>query len=452
MGTLVMIGQLTLGLGLLVFIHELGHFLAARAFGVKVEKFFVFFDFNGVKIYSKKIGDTEYGIGWFPLGGYVKIAGMIDESMDLDQMEGEPQPWELRSRPAWQRLIVMLGGVIMNLILGTIIFTGILMYYNQGYIDPKTVKDGIYAYPIAQEVGLQTGDIIETINGSPIQRDADLISMRVLFGAKLGVKRDGRDTVIDLPDEFFRALQKKKSVFIRLENYPFTIDSVVSEFNAGSLKGKPTYAAQLGLQAGDKIIQVNDHPIAVFGDLRNYLAQSLGEPCTVTYIHGSDTIVKTTDTLLTPALGVTVKDPYYDDKIPYTLGSAIKFGAKDGLEAIYYNAVGLGKIFTGKVPASESVQSPLGIAMIYGKVWQWDRFWYLTGLISFILAFMNLLPIPALDGGHVMFILIEMVQGKPVSQDFMEKAQRVGIILLLGIMLFAFGNDIYKLVIQYLNK
>lgn len=446
MTTLVMAGQLLLGLGLLVFIHELGHFLAARAFGVKVEKFYIFFDFNGVKLFSKKFGDTEYGIGWFPLGGYVKIAGMIDESMDLDQFEKEPEDWELRSKPPWQRLIVMLAGVFMNIVLGIIIFTGSLLYFHKDYIDPKLVEDGVYAYPIGNEVGLETGDRIIAINGTEIERSQDLVSMRVFFGAILTVVR-GEDTIkVDLPDEFFKKLQKSKSYFISLENHPFYVDTVLTE----NPDGTPTLAGQMELQSGDQIVEINGDAVKVFGDLRKLLIQNIGQPLQVVIDREGERVITTTDTLKSPSLGVGIgpKNVYKHAEKTYSFADALRFGTKDGFEAIYYNAVGMAKIFTGKVDAGDSVQSPLGIARIYGPVWQWSRFWYITGLISFILAFMNLLPIPALDGGHVVFIIVEMIQGKPVSQTFMENAQRVGIVLLLGIMLFAIGNDLYKIIFE----
>ena len=438
MSTLVMVGQLLLGLGLLVFIHELGHFLAARAFGVRVEKFFVFFDFNGIKIFSKKIGDTEYGIGWFPLGGYVKLAGMIDESMDLESMKGEPQPWELRSKPPWQRLIVMLGGIIMNVLLGILIFAFINLYYNQTYINPSKIDDGIYAYDLGKELGFKTGDVIIAANGDPVERTQDIVSMKVLFGAEITVNRAGKDTIIDLPDELFQTLKNSKDVFIAIHNYPFSVDSVL----AG------TRADKMGLRKGDKIVAINNDPVEVFGDLRHLLMKYDSSAVEITIQRNGETITASLDTLTGGTLGFfpTPMQPYRSLEEPYSVGSAFAFGIKDGWEAIYYNAVGLGKIFTGKVDARDSVQSPIGIATIYGSTWQWSRFWYLTGLISFILAFMNLLPIPALDGGHVLFIIVEMIQGKPVSEQFMERAQKVGIILLLGVMLFAIGNDIIKLI------
>lgn len=443
MATLIMAGQLLLGLGLLVFIHELGHFLAARAFGVKVEKFYIFFDFNGIKLFSKKIGDTEYGIGWFPLGGYVKIAGMIDESMDLDQMEGEPQPWELRSKAPWKRLIVMMGGIIMNLILGVLIFAGSTMYFKKDYLDPSQVQDGLYVYPLGEEFGLQTGDHITLINGDPIVRAEEIMSQQIFFGADLTIDRAGEAIEIDLPDTLFQMIKNKKGPLWSFENFPFKVDSVLTEVG-----GEPTQASKLGLQKNDKIVSINGAPIKAYGDYNWQISENLNKPVTLEVERNGSTVTLSLDTLRKSVLGFITDAHYADKRVPYNLGSALAFGAKDGFATIYYNAIGLAMTFTGKIDPRESVQSPLGIARVYGSQWIWSKFWYITGLISFILAFMNLLPIPALDGGHVMFILIEMVQGRPVSQKFMENAQKVGIIILLGIMVFAVGNDLYKIIFK----
>lgn len=434
MEQLTMIGQLLLGLGILVFIHELGHFLAARAFGIKVEKFYIFFDFGGLKLFSKKIGDTEYGIGWFPLGGYVKITGMIDESMDSEQMEAEPQPWEFRSKPAWQRLIVMMAGIIMNLILGVVIFAFWLLQFKGSYLEPSNVNEGIYAYEMAREVGLETGDKILSVDGKPIQRADDLVSLKVFFGENITVLRNGKEVNVSLPESFFRRFSSSKSRFIGFENHDFYIDSVLAD-GAG---------AKAGIKSGDKVLSINDRNISVYGDLKESLIKEAGNEIQIKYLHKGDTLLGTTTVSETGKLGVIVGTDTQYDLTPYSVADAFYFGAKDGWEAIYFNAVGIGKIFTGQVNASESVQSPIGIAKIYGAHWEWSRFWKLTGLISFILAFMNFLPIPALDGGHVVFILIEMVQGKPVSESVMEKAQMVGMAIILALMVFAFGNDIYK--------
>lgn len=435
MGILVMAGQLLLALGMLVFIHELGHFLAARAFNIRVDKFFIFFDINGWKLWSKKIGDTEYGIGWFPLGGYVKIAGMIDESNDKEFLNTAPEPWEFRSKPAWQRFIVMMGGITMNVILGIIIFAFWLMHYQQKYLPPENLTDGIYAYEMGAAQGLQTGDKILEINGKKPDRFVDYTSLRVFFGAKLTVDRGGNIIEVDLPDELFQQFKASKDMFIGPDNYKFKVDSVTG-----------AEAIKAGLQAGDSIIAMNGEPINVYGDMRKLTFANAGKTVDLLVVRGNERVTVTTPITMIegrPAVGFITKNPYeYKD---YNIANSFYYGSKDGFEAIYFNAVGLGKIAKGKVKASESVQSPLGMALIFGSEWQWSKFWYLTGLISFILAFMNLLPIPALDGGHVVFILIEVIRGKPVSDEVLGRAQVVGMVVLLTLMTFAFGNDLYKI-------
>jgi regulator of sigma E protease len=433
---LIMAGQLLLGLGMLVFIHELGHFIAARMFGIKVDKFYVFFDFGGYKIYSKQIGDTEYGIGWFPLGGYVKIAGMIDESVDKEFLNSEPQPWEFRSKPAWQRFIVMIGGITMNIILGIFIFAFYLKQYEGGYKDIRKAHSGIYAYELAREQGLQTGDKILKINGKNVKREKDLRSLKVFFGAELTVERNGQLVQIQLPDDLFRKFGTVKDHFVAIENYAFKVDSIIRE----------SAAEKAGIQPGDNIIAVNNESTPVFGYFRESLINNAEKEIQLTVVRNTDTLALQALVSKDATLGF-FASPTDENAVAvqqYSWLEAFGFGMREGYEAIYYNAVGLGKIFTGKVNATESVQSPIGIAKIYGGKWEWKRFWYLTGLISFVLAFMNILPIPALDGGHVVFIIIEVIQGKPVSEKVLEKAQVVGMVILLSLMVFAFGNDIYK--------
>lgn len=432
----IMAGQLLLGLGLLVFIHELGHYLAARAFGIRVEKFYIFFDFGGWKLFSKKVNETEYGIGWFPLGGYVKIAGMVDESMDKSYQDKPGEEWEFRSKPAWQRFIVMVAGITMNLILGVFIFAFVILYYRQDYLPPENISDGIYAYKLARDMGLQTGDKIVEINGATPERSVDLMSLKVFFGATLKVDRNGESKIVDLPDDLFLHFKTEKDYFISSENFPFTVDSVIND---------STRLA--GLSEGDQIISLNGEKVEVFGKLRELLLTHAGKEVQLEIVkENQDTNSISVAVSPLGTIGfrwAPAPDPYQREK--YTFADAFYYGSKEGFEAIWFNAIGLVKIVTGKIKASDSVQSPIGIAQIYGGKWEWSRFWYLTGLISFILAFMNLLPIPALDGGHVMFIIYEVIRGKPVSDKFLERAQVVGMVLLLALMTFAFGNDLYKI-------
>lgn len=435
MSGLIMAAQLILGLSILVILHELGHFMAARAFGIRVEKFYLFFDAWGVKLFKYKKGNIEYGIGWLPLGGYVKISGMIDESMDKEAMKQPPQPWEFRSKPAWQRLIVMIAGVLMNVILGIIIYSGILLFSTEKYLPNDSVKDGIYAYPSARQIGFQTGDKILSINGKKFERFEDVASTRMLFGGTVVVEREGLTTGIIVPDTLYRTyIKKKREPFISAHNYQFLIDSV--------LPGFPAYKA--GLKKSDKIIVVDNQPVECFGHFKELLTEYAGKDVQmVVSRNGSfDTLSVKVDTA--GIIGILQSIPLYTLK-DYTVFSAIGFGASDAIETLVANAKGLGKIFQGKEKVTESVQGPIGIAKIYGGVWDWFRFWTITGMISMVLAFMNILPIPALDGGHVIFLVIEAVTRRKFSDKFMERVQLAGMIILITLMVFIFGNDIFRL-------
>lgn len=428
---LIMAAQLILGLSIIVTLHELGHFLAARAFGIRVEKFFLFFDAWNVKLFSFKKGNTEYGVGWLPLGGYVKISGMIDESMDKEALKQPAQLWEFRSKPAWQRLIVMLGGVIMNFILGVIIFAFITLHYEKQYLPPEAINNGIYAYDLAQEVGFKTGDKIISIDGEKVTRFKDVVTPLNLMGSTILVDRNGQEINIVIPDTFYKSYGKVKGLFLEPDNFSFTVDSLIPEGNAE--KG--------GVLIGDKILKANDIPIVAFGDFKEITRGNKNKEIPVLIMRNQDTITMNllVDSLGLVGIGVT-NSPY--KRTNYTILQGFKYGWKDGLGILAANAKGLGRIFTGEVKATESLQGPIGIANIYGGVWIWSRFWYLTGMISFILAFMNLLPIPALDGGHVMFLSWEAITRRQLSDKFMEKAQIVGMVVLIGLMVFAVFNDL----------
>jgi regulator of sigma E protease len=437
MNGLVMAAQLILGLSILVLLHEFGHFIAARAFGIRVEKFYLFFDAWGIKLFSFKKGDTEYGIGWLPLGGYVKISGMIDESMDKEQMKLPPQPWEFRAKPAWQRLIVMIGGVTMNVLLGIVIYTYILLHYSEKYLPVDNVKNGIYAYELGREAGFQTGDKIASFNGEKVERFEDLLSSKVLFGGTVTVNRNGKLVDVYVPDNLYRTVTKKgKGRFIDAHNIDFAIDSVVS--------GSP--AEKAGLRKGDKIISVNDTATNTYGAFREMIMDKKGQTVSLKISRDNSVIPVTAQLDSDAVLGI-FADLNFTFK-NYTLNSALKYGSSDAIETLVANAKGLKKIFTGEESARESLQGPIGIATIYGSVWEWHRFWIITGLLSMVLAFMNILPIPALDGGHVIFLLVETVTGKKFSDKFMERAQVAGMIVLISLMVFATGNDIWKHIIK----
>ncbi len=437
MDVFIMAAQLMTGLCILVFIHEMGHFLAAKAFGIKVDKFYVFFDAWGKKLISFKHGETEYGIGWLPLGGYVKIAGMIDESMDKEQMAQPPKPWEFRSKPAWQRFIVMVGGIVMNIILGIIIYSLSLLAFKEQYLPAKDMKYGIVAYDLARDIGLRTGDQILAINGDEIKRFSEVISAKMLLADNVTVMREGKIKVIDLPEGFFKKFAAAgKDRFVAKENFPFLIDSVVAE----------TPADSAGLRSGDRIISLNGQPTPRFGELRDALAEHRGSFVELEVQREGQILGLKTRVSNEAKLGFL---PSFEDDyqyLDYTFFNCFAFGYKDAFQDLLYQSIiPFGKMFKGEINASESVQGPLRIATIYGSEWIWQRFWYFTGLISMVLAFMNFLPIPALDGGHVMFILIEMVSRRKLSDKFVEKAQIVGLIILFSLMILILGNDIVQL-------
>jgi len=438
MTVIIMIAQMLLGLSILVLLHEWGHFAAARFFNIRVEKFYVFFDAWGKKLFSFKKGDTEYGIGWLPLGGYVKITGMVDESLDTAQLNSAPEPYEFRSKPAWQRLIVMLGGVTVNAILGVIIFSGILMYWGEKFIPNSELKHGIVASELAQEVGLQTGDKLVSINGEPVIKFDEIMSSKVLLGddVAISVDRNGELVKIVLPNDFTKRLLNAEKLTFVLPRTAFKVGEVMA--------GMPAAAA--GLQAGDEIKSINGSTVRYFDELQAALqqfkgqsilidVQRAGQPTTINVAVSESGTIGFYPEL--EALEISFKK--------YSFFESIPAGATLAWNVITDNIKGFGKVFSGDIPVEKSLGGPIAIAKkMYGGVWDWYRFWMTTGLLSMILAFMNLLPIPALDGGHVVFLLIEMVIRRPVGEKVMLVAQYVGMILIISLMVFAFGNDIWQ--------
>lgn len=435
METLIMVGQLLLGLSILVGLHELGHLLTAKMFGMRVEKFSIGFP---PKIAGFQWGETEYSIGAIPLGGFVKISGMVDESMDTAQMASEPQPWEFRSKPAWQRLIVMLGGIIVNVITGIIIF--VVLVYNNGetyFSRDQVIQNGIVAYEYGESIGLKTGDKILDINGQPYQSITELTSGAALLSENgyYTVDRNGEQIKIEIPRGFINTFSSEEafSKFVAIR-FPFEVGEVE----------KGSGAESVGIAAGDKILSVNNQPIHYFDEMQAALQPLKGQSAQVVRQRGS-----VMDTLSVPVtqearIGIAINPLIEPVKREYGFGEAFSKGTSRAFGVVIVNAKALGKMFTGEVSA-KNVSGPIGMAKIYGASWDWVKFWSITGLISMILAFMNLLPIPALDGGHVMFLLYEMVSGRAPSDKFLENAQKVGMVILLALMVFAIGNDILKL-------
>ncbi|WP_164108146.1 MULTISPECIES: RIP metalloprotease RseP [Sphingobacterium] len=434
MGTLVMIGQVILALSILIILHELGHFLAARMFGIKVEKFYLFFDAWGVKLFKFNYKGCEYGIGWLPLGGYVKISGMIDESIDTEQMKTEPKPWEFRSKPAWQRLIVMLGGIIVNVIVGIVVFWMITFKYGEADFD-NTKLYGIKPGIIGQNIGLKDGDKIIAVNGNRANLFyKDLMTSDVLMGdATLQIERAGKTLDIVLPATMLNEIaEHKRNEFVTPLFKMLPIDSVYRE----------SRAEKMGLLKGDSIVAINGVKVDRLDVFQDEVAKNKGKEIKLEVIRGVDSLrlIAAADT--SSILGFINSQPVV--RRNYTFAESLPIGVNKAFSVITDNIKGFGKIFKGEVRADKALSGPVGIAKMFGKEVDWMRFWTLVGTLSMALAFMNLLPIPALDGGHVIFLLVEMVQGKPLSDKFLETAQMVGFFILIALMLFTFGNDILK--------
>ncbi len=439
MSIVIMVGQLILGLSILVILHELGHFVAARAFGIKVEKFYLFFDAWGISLFKFNYKGVEYGVGWLPLGGYVKIAGMIDESMDTEQMAGPPQPWEFRSKPAWQRLIVMLGGITVNIILGIFIFWILTIRYGESYIPNDQIKYGIVPGKVGEKIGLRPGDQVTAINGRHVVRFDELTSTEVILGnTVLTVKRGSQLIDIKVPGNILNDLADNSGIDQFINKFPrskFAVDSVAA--NTGAQKA--------GLAKNDSIIAINGAPVTFYDQLQSQLQNDKGHVVQLSVKRNGNLIAKTAQIDNNGKLGFFPKlDLPQEKKLTFGFFGSLPVGADKAWGTFTDNAKGIGKIFKGDVKFSKAVSGPVKIATLFGGDIDWIRFWSLVGFLSMVLALTNLLPIPALDGGHALFLLIEMIKGKPLSDKFLERAQIVGFVILVSLMVFVFGNDIVK--------
>jgi len=440
MSIVIMVGQLLLGLSILVILHEFGHFIAARAFGIKVEKFYLFFDAWGVSLFKFNYKGVEYGVGWLPLGGYVKIAGMIDESMDTEQMAGPPQPWEFRSKPAWQRLIVMLGGITVNIILGILIFWVLTLKYGETQTPNDNLKYGIAPGIVGKKIGLQPGDKIVAVNGKHIEYFDELVSSKVLLGnSVLTVERVGKEVSITVPGTILNDLSDYGIAEFVKPRVKFAIDGISP--NSGAQKA--------GLVKGDSILAVNGQKTAFFDEVQTTLQNNKNKQVELTIWHNNLTRQQQAQISKDGTLGF-LPNPTLpaETTIHFGLFGSLPVGASKAWDQFAGQSKALSKIFTGQLKARKAISSPIGIAVMFGSHVDWVRFWNLVGLLSMVLALMNLLPIPALDGGHALFLLIEMIKGKPLSDKFLERAQIVGFVLLICLMVFAFGNDIVKQVMK----
>jgi regulator of sigma E protease len=445
MEILIKASQFILSLSLLIVLHELGHFIPAKLFKIKVEKFYLFFDYK-FSILKKKVGDTVYGIGWIPLGGYVKISGMIDESMDTEQMALPPKPWEFRSKPAWQRLIVMLGGVFVNFVLGIFIYIMLMWSYGERYLPNENVKDGVWVQSeLAENLGLQTGDKILTVDGQKVKKFRSL-TLEFINGNNYQIERDGTILDQEIPEDFISQLmdRDKEAGLILAPRQPFII--------AGISEDSPNIDADL--QAKDIVTAINGSAIKYFDEVQNKLDIYKNQDISITVKRGNETKdipVKITNE---GKLGVGIlqlpmtdleKLGYYDlADFEYSFLEAIPAGWHKSVKTLTDYMKQLKKIFNPSTGAYKGLGGFISIGSIFPSEWSAQAFWEITAFLSIMLGFMNLLPIPALDGGHVVFTLWEMITGRKPGDKFLEYAQVVGFILLIALLLFANGNDVYR--------
>ncbi len=439
--------QLFASLSLLIILHEFGHFFFARLFKTRVEKFYLFFDFlfpfSGLlnfSLFKKKSGDTEYGIGWFPLGGYVKISGMVDESMDKEQMAQPPQPWEYRSKKAWQRLFIMLGGIIVNVIVAIIIYITVFSVYGEEYLPAQNAKFGIMVDSVGKSIGLRNGDMVMAIDNKPVDRFDNIVPDLIMNEAKtIQVKRDGQDVSLEVkPGTVHSIITGKKGSFLNVRT-PTVIEDVT----------KGTEASKMGFQKGDSVIAMNGVQTPYFDQFDSLKKTLAGQPITVTVVRGGQEQTLSGTMPDNKMLGFARYSPYRyfkTEKIRYSIVQAIGKGTMYTFEK-FGDYVGQFKmIFTSKeIKASESLGGIISFGKIFPDEFDMERFLMLTAFISIILAFMNLLPIPGLDGGYVIFLLFEMISGRKVSEKVMERATTVGLVLLLTLMVYANGLDIFRL-------
>ncbi|GGG93961.1 zinc metalloprotease [Polaribacter pacificus] len=445
MEILIKASQFILSLSLLIVLHELGHFIPAKLFKTRVEKFYLFFDYK-FSLVKKKVGDTVYGIGWIPLGGYVKISGMIDESMDTEQMKQPAQPWEFRSKPAWQRLIIMLGGVIVNFILGIFIYIMLMYTYGENFLPNDNVKGGVWVQDqLGTDLGLKNGDKILSIDGNSV-RKFNSLPVEFINGNNYTIERNGQVIEKEIPIDFISKLierGKNEGSFI-LPRYPFMVGALSKD--SPNLKS--------GLATKDIITAINGVSITYFDEAQKHLEGLKGQDIEISVKRSNKTLnlpVKVTED---GALGVSLarlsvsdleKLGYYElENNQFTFAEAIPAGANKAYETLAGYIKQLKKIFNPSTGAYKGLGGFISIGSIFPSEWSAESFWNITAFLSIMLGFMNLLPIPALDGGHVVFTLWEMITGKKPGDKFLEYAQIAGFFLLIILLLFANGNDIYR--------
>lgn len=437
--------QFFLSLSLLIVLHELGHFIPAKLFKTRVEKFYLFFDIK-YSLFKKKIGETVYGIGWLPLGGYVKIAGMIDESMDTEQMAQPPKPWEFRSKPAWQRLIIMLGGVTVNFVLAVIIYIGMAYAYGDQFIPTDSLRDGVWVTEenIGDKLGIQTGDKILAIDGEYVPNFSGLLG-EIINGNTITIEREGQVIEKEIPVDFIATLlEDEDKIRFLSPRIPFVIGNI-PEVSANK---------NSGLEVGDIIVGIGDDQVTYFDEAREVLKKYTDQETVVTVQR--EELQQQIPVIISDSatIGVNLGAMTFDDlekkgylrleTKKYSFTESIPAGIDKGVTTLTSYVKQLKKIFNPETGAYKGVGGFAAIGNLFPDSWNWPAFWNTTALISIILAFMNILPIPALDGGHVVFLLYEMVTGRKPSDKFLEYAQMVGFFLLIALLLFANLNDIYK--------
>jgi len=443
MDTLIMVGQFILSLSILIVLHECGHFFPAKWFKTKVEKFYLFFD-PWFSLWKTQKGETEYGIGWLPLGGYVKIAGMIDESFDKEQMAGPPQPWEFRSKPAWQRLIIMLGGVTVNFILGFFLFAMILWHWGEEFFPTENVKYGIAVDSLAHDMGLRDGDHILKVGDKDFDKfSTGTFASEIIINnaTQTTVVRDGKQIEIPISEKFVgllssQANQKRPLFGMRI---PARVKEVADD----------SPASRAGLKENDEFISLNGKTINYHHLYQKASYLNRGKTVNLKVLRNSrDTVNLTAELSEEGTLGFYAYshfDLFDTETQEYTLSEAIPAGYSKGTGFLTSQIKAFGQIFKGRIKAKDSLGSFISIGKMYGTTWDWQRFWNMTAMLSILLAFINLLPIPALDGGHVMFLLWEVVTGVKPNDKFLEYATMAGFFILVVLMIYAIGLDISRL-------
>lgn len=485
MDLVIQVSQFILSISILVILHELGHYLPAKWFKTRAEKFYLFFDpwfslfamkkINGkwkYKFFFKNLADTEivevdgkkkevpinvenlpdddwrrhrhstqWGIGWLPFGGYVKIAGMIDESMDTEQMKKPAKPWEFRSKPAWQRLIIMLGGVTVNFFLAWLIFSALSFFNGESYYDNTKIEDGIAVNTAGEKMGLKSGDRIISVDGKEI-KSFNSLGVEILFADKVNVLRDGKEIVLDINKEGVGEVLKTGAGSYLSVRTPTIVDSV--------LEGKPAKLA--GLEKGDKIVGINGQPTLFFDEVTKTLELNKNKKVSIEFIRNNEhkNVEVVTDKYgklgfmpdITP-----MENILEQAKVTQEIGffASIPRGFERTIESLTQQVKQFKILFNKQTEGYKQVSGPIGIVKMMPTEFNWTAFWSFTAMFSVWLAFLNLLPIPGLDGGHVVFTLWEMITGKPTSEKVLEYAQMIGVIFLLGLMILIFGNDVYKL-------